>query len=210
MNNGVWHTRHSKIAQFEKEHNCTSIKKLLTKYGQAWKVLNLPKIMINKQNSAISNEYIPLIENFAIKYKLSSHSSVEDVIISDIKSVYSGPILHNTRRVITPLELDVYLPDLNLAIEYNGTYWHSSKCNKDEYYHLNKSLLCREKGIRLIHLYEFEPYALQIELIKHLILGNDKFPKNDFNKNNLISIIPKPEIIFNENSCIIYGAGKLY
>lgn len=103
MNTGAWKTRHKNIEQFEKEHNCTSTKKLCNMYGQAWRVLNLPKIMINKQNSAVSNDYLPIIQKFALKYGLTSRSSVEDVIIKDIKAVYNGNIIHNTRKIIKPL-----------------------------------------------------------------------------------------------------------
>nr|MCR5231466.1 hypothetical protein [Acholeplasmatales bacterium] len=87
MNSGAWPTRMSKIEQFEKEHNCTSIKKLTNMYGRAWEVLNLPRLMINKQNNAISNEYLPLIEEFASKYHITVHSKIEDVILLDIKEV---------------------------------------------------------------------------------------------------------------------------
>ena len=210
MNNGAWSTRKAKIEQFEKEHNCTSVKKLCTMYGQAWRVLDLPRIMINKQNSAISNVYLPKIQEFAQKYGLTVRSTAEDVLKQDISTIYKGTIISNTRKIIKPLELDLYLPDLKIAIEYNGTYWHSSKNNKNIEYHLNKSLLCRKLGIRLIHIYEFEPYQTQLQLLKDLILGINNYPKNDFNKNNLIKKIPNPEIIYDNGSIIIYGAGKLY
>ena len=210
MNGGAWSTRSSKIEQFEKDYNCTSIKKLCSMYGQAWKMLNLPRLMINKQNNAISNEYLPLIEEFASKYHITVHSKIEDVILLDIKEVYSGQIDTNTRKIIKPLELDFYLPDLKLAIEFNGTYWHSKNAGKDKEYHLNKSILCREKGIRLIHIYEFEKYQDQIKLLKDLIKGIDNYPKDDFNKNNLITKIPKPAIIYKDNKTVVYGAGKLY
>ena len=36
------------------------------------------------------------------------------------------------------------------------------------------------------------------------------FPPKDFNKNNLIKNISNPEIIYNENRYLVYGAGKLY
>lgn len=61
----------------------------------------------------------------------------------------------NDRTTIHPLELDFYIPEHNLAIEFNGTYWHSS-LYKDKNYHYNKSKLCEEKGIRLIHIWEYE------------------------------------------------------
>ncbi len=153
---------------------------------------------------------MPLIEKFVKKYNISSHSSIEDIIYADISSIYFGPIYLNTRKIIHPYELDIYLPELNLAIEYNGTYWHSQEKGKSIDYHLIKSLLCREKNIRLIHIYEFEDFTTQIELIKSLILGQDLYPKNDFNKNNLINNIPEPEIIYKSNRFTIYGAGKLY
>lgn len=210
MNGGAWPTRKAKIEQFEKEHNCTSVKKLCSMYGQAWRVLDLPRIMINKQNSAISNVYLPKIQEFAQKYGLTVKSTAEDVLRQDISTIYKGAIKSNTRKIITPLELDIYLPELKIAIEYNGTYWHSSKNNKNIAYHLNKSLLCRKLGIRLIHIYEFEPYQVQLQLLKDLILGTDNYPKNDFNKNNLIDTIPNPEIIYDNGRIIIYGAGKLY
>lgn len=62
----------------------------------------------------------------------------------------------------------------------------------------------------LIHIYEFKPYQVQLQLLKDLILGIDNYSKNDFNKNNLIKKIPNPEIIYNDGNNIVYGAGKLY
>lgn len=64
--------------------------------------------------------------------------------------------LTNTRSVISPKELDIYIPEKNLAIECNGLYWHSSAHIPDSKYHYNKSKMCEEKGIRLIHIYEYE------------------------------------------------------
>jgi rubrerythrin len=62
-------------------------------------------------------------------------------------------ILINDKTIITPLELDIFIPEINTAIEFNGDYWHSLK---DKYYHINKTKLCEEKGIKLIHIFEWE------------------------------------------------------
>ena len=60
--------------------------------------------------------------------------------------------LHNSREVIHPLELDVYVPSKKLAIEFNGNYWHSEEyLNKN--YHRDKTLNCAKNGIRLIHIF---------------------------------------------------------
>ena len=69
--------------------------------------------------------------------------------------------------------------------------------------------MCRDKGVRLIHIYEFEDINKQKQLLKDLILGTDNYPKDDFNKNNLINDIPKPKIIYKDSKYTIYGAGKL-
>lgn len=101
------------------------------------------------------------------------------------------------------------MPDLQLGIEYNGTRWHSIEMGTPKDYHLDKSLLCRNKGIRLIHIYEFEDIEKQKQLLKDLILGIDNYPKNDFNRNNLIDTIPNAEVIYKDDNYTIYGAGKL-
>lgn len=87
-----------------------------------------------------------------------SHSSSqgERDIAAYIRSIYSGTVLTNVRDVIRPLELDVYLPDLKIAFEYNGIFWHGEKQGKDRTYHLNKLQRCAEEGIRLIQITDAE------------------------------------------------------
>lgn len=83
-------------------------------------------------------------------------SSFEKQILDFIKNdLYVDNIIENDRTVIKPKELDIYLPDYNLAIECNGIYWHSEKfVGRD--YHLNKLKLCNDKDIRLIQIFEDE------------------------------------------------------
>lgn len=50
----------------------------------------------------------------------------EKELLDFIESIYNKEIIHNDRSVIHPYELDIYLPDLQLAIEYNGDYWHAN------------------------------------------------------------------------------------
>lgn len=55
------------------------------------------------------------------------------------------------------VELDMYLPNYNIAIEFNGLYWHSEKSSgKDKNYHISKTTLCESKNIKLIHIFEDE------------------------------------------------------
>lgn len=84
-----------------------------------------------------------------------------------VSSLYKGTILVEQRPEFMRnkaghlQELDLYLPDMSLAIEVNGTTWHSEQGGKDgggkdKNYHYDKSRLCREVGVRLIHVWQHE------------------------------------------------------
>ena len=76
--------------------------------------------------------------------------------VKQLLDVYNINYIQHYRNIISPYELDFYIPERNLAIECNGNYWHSESILQDKNYHYNKSKLCEEKGIRLIHIFEYE------------------------------------------------------
>ena len=101
-------------------------------------------------------------------------SRAEQEILDFVKSIYTNTVLSNDRTLIKPKELDIYIPDRNLAIEYNGVYWHSSgSIEEDQFFetrHYNKTLLCGERGINLFHVSEFDWQNVQKkEIIKSMI-----------------------------------------
>ena len=98
---------------------------------------------------------------------ISGYSNIEREISLWIKSL-NIKILENNKQIITPLELDIYIPSKNLAIEFNGLYWHSELMGKDSNYHLNKTNLCQENGIQLLHIFEDEWIEKQ-NIIKSII-----------------------------------------
>lgn len=65
------------------------------------------------------------------------------------------PIYRSDRVVLNGRELDIYIPSRNLAVEYNGLYFHNSS-SKTPNYHLHKTSQCEKKGIRLISLFSDE------------------------------------------------------
>ena len=73
-----------------------------------------------------------------------------------IKSIYDGEIIEHDRNMINPLELDIYLPDMHIAFEFDGEYWHTEENGKDSNYHLSKTKMCANAGIRLIHVFDSE------------------------------------------------------
>ena len=82
-------------------------------------------------------------------------SSYENELYDYISSIYNGVIEQSNRTILNGKELDIYIPEKNIAIEFNGNYWHSD-IYKDKNYHQNKTAECGRKNIRLIHIYEYE------------------------------------------------------
>lgn len=107
-------------------------------------------------------------------------SHYEDDICTFIKTLCpTTSIIRNTKSVLTNnKELDIYLPEYKLAIEFNGTYWHSTLNIPDKNYHFNKSKECENLGIHLVHIYQYEwEDEHERELIKtmlNLFLGKIK------------------------------------
>lgn len=97
--------------------------------------------------------------------EISSHLQKKDI---DIKQ--------NDKLTLNGLELDIYIPEKKLAIEFNGDYWHSVE-KKSIDYHLNKTNLCESKGIRLIHIWESE-WLNDRKYIKYILdcYLNNKIP----------------------------------
>jgi hypothetical protein len=88
----------------------------------------------------------------------------EKQLLEFIKENYKGEILPGYRDSI---EIDIYLRDINLGIEFNGLYWHSNEF-KENNYHLNKTLYFKERGIKIIHIFE-DDWNLKKDIIKSQI-----------------------------------------
>lgn len=123
--------------------------------------------------SYITEAEFEIIEPLILNWVSATHSRsmLEEEVLEFIKSIYHGIIKLNDRTVLSPKELDIYIPDKQLAIEVDGLYYHSSmnrdfrsnnKLSDEEFEsslknkHYQKSKDCRDKGIRLIHIYEHE------------------------------------------------------
>lgn len=81
--------------------------------------------------------------------------SKEQIEIKNFVESFGYNVIMNARKVLDNVcEIDVYIPELNLGIEYNGDYWHSSKHKLAEsefkFRHYNKVKICESKGITLL------------------------------------------------------------
>jgi len=82
-------------------------------------------------------------------------SKLEREIQDFLKSISPFEIILNDREILEGQELDIYIPEKQLAIEFNGLYWHS-ELKKETNYHIEKTNLCESKNIQLIHIFEDE------------------------------------------------------
>lgn len=104
--------------------------------------------------------------------------SMQSKLNSEIQKFYTDEYFVNVRNILDGKELDFYFPKNNIAIEFNGIYWHSEITgNKNKTYHLNKTHMCNSKGIRLIHIFENEWILrrdIVISKIKHILKKNSE------------------------------------
>jgi len=86
-----------------------------------------------------------------------------------IRDNYNNSVITNNRTILNGKEIDILLPDINTAIEYNGTYWHSEAAGKDKSYHKSKSDKATSNGLSLIHISEHQ-WLHNTDIIKSRLL----------------------------------------
>ena len=99
-------------------------------------------------------------------------SKSEKEIVAFIQRYYKQPLILNDRSLLkNGKELDIYLPNKNLAVEFNGLYWHSDARGKDCHYHNNKTEAGLLQNINLIHIFEHQ-WLFKKDIVKNLVLRN--------------------------------------
>ena len=103
----------------------------------------------------------------------SSHSKNESAIVEFLKMNGCEDIVENSRGIISPRELDIFIPSSKLAIEYNGIWWHSLANGTPVDYHSSKSNACERLGIDLVHVLDHE-WSHRQDLCKLKLLEENK------------------------------------
>ena len=113
----------------------------------------------------------------------STLSKNEDEIVSYLETwLGKGKVVTRDRSILgNRQEIDIFIPDLKIGIEYNGLLWHSDKFNRiDRKYHLTKTEICESKGYRLIHIFEDEYVnnkTVVLSKLKQILKCNNDLPK---------------------------------
>ena len=111
-----------------------------------------------------------------------SGSKMEENLAQLVKTLLpvNATIIRNDRQLIKPYELDILIPSLNLAFEFNGDYWHSDKMIRERNPHFKtskqfddfKKQECEKQGVKLFFVKEKQwvnNYDKTVERIKKII-----------------------------------------
>lgn len=114
----------------------------------------------------------------------ASKSYEEESLFQFVKSIYNGEIIRGSRSLLgNGQEIDIFIPELMIGIEYDNLYTHSEHSGgKNRKYHITKTDLAEAAGIHLIHVFSNEwmsvPKRVIIESkLRHLLgLSARKIP----------------------------------
>ncbi|MFW5848018.1 MAG: hypothetical protein ACOCVF_03800 [bacterium] len=139
------------------------------------------------------------MKEFNINYN-TPKSQFENEIYNFL-SKYVNNIIKRDKTTINPYELDFFLPDYKLAIEFNGNYYHSYEKLNDKYYHQRKTDLCESKNILLIHIFQYQ-WENKQDIIKSIILSKLGIFKNKIyaRKCKVIEVSNKDKSTFLNNN----------
>lgn len=99
------------------------------------------------------------------------HQKILNILPLNISSI------NNDKCVLEGTEIDILLPEYNVGIEVNGTYWHGLRMNNGKRHaslkktHHQKASLASEVGIKLFQFWNFE-IEQKPELIKSMIYNS--------------------------------------
>ena len=80
-------------------------------------------------------------------------SFAEQAVLYYVKKLYPNAVGRFTDIFDNGMELDIYIPEIRYAIEYDGSFWHQQ--NKYDREH-RKYEICKSHGIKLIRIKAFE------------------------------------------------------
>lgn len=174
-----------------KKHNITK-EEYIAKYGN-----NIVSKKLHNRLSEITKEM-----NMSLEFNRESRAERE--IKEYVQSLGYETI--KDRKILDGKEIDIYVPEKNIGIEYNGVVFHGEKFNKDKKYHVNKTNMSSYKGVNLIQIFEDEYLYRRESVLREIrnIFGvttilpfnkNDYYWKSDFIKYEIIDEYTAKEFI---------------
>jgi G:T-mismatch repair DNA endonuclease (very short patch repair protein) len=85
-----------------------------------------------------------------------SNSSKSESDLADWCESLGLNVQRNNKDALGRMEIDIYLPDQKLGIEYNGCYWHSDRLQKNTRHHEFKHIAASRVGIRILTVWDYD------------------------------------------------------
>lgn len=125
----------------------------------------------SKISQSFFNKKIKIGETPCLKCNppLYSESKGEEDLYNFIKEIYNGEIIRHDREILKGKEIDIYLPELKIAFEFDGIYWHS-EAFRGKNGNLSKKNLLIEKGIKVFNIWE-DNWDYKKEITKSRIIN---------------------------------------
>lgn len=121
--------------------------------------------------------------------------------------------LTNSREVIKNQEIDIFIPENNIAIEFNGIYWHSEKAGKTKTYHYDKWLQCQKQGIQLIQIWE-DNWSQNPQIVKRMLMHKLHLSKQEktSGRKTAVKVVSSSQakIFMQENHIQGFASGSYY
>lgn len=99
-------------------------------------------------------------KKFGFIIRPTSLRSKEEIQICNFLKNFEITIEESNRTVISPKELDIYIPEKQFAIEINGLFWHSYHpsvgLKENRLRHIEKTQLSLQAGVQLMHITDYE------------------------------------------------------
>ena len=113
---------------FDKDTDTTNLNFQCNKCSNNFNILTYQFYTRIKNSTPLCTICHPIGETSSLK---------QEELLKIFQENFDGEVLMNDKSVIYPKELDFYLPDLKIAFEFNGVFWHSSRFKAKDY-HLEK------------------------------------------------------------------------
>lgn len=123
-------------------------------------------------------------------FKCHPKGSAWQVEVYEFVKQYCPDVESSNRKIIAPLELDIYVPSKNFGIECNGLFYHCELNDSFDKHHIDiKTQIATSAGVRLFHIFEDE-WKNNKNLIEKMILHRLGFDerKIDARKCTVISM----------------------
>ena len=159
-------------------------------YQHSFELVNY--VSMHKKVTIICKKHGPFertLANYFTNYlcpKCNPQKSKYELELEEFLKLYNIDIQLNTRKIISPLELDLYLPDYKLGIEFNGLIFHSYGFSKFKMFnnyekrfenkHSKKLELMKNINLNLFQIKESD-WSSKKDIIKSILLS--KLGKNN-------------------------------